>query len=105
MNVRVPFCAPMVPPETGASSIARPAASAAAVTARALSTSMVEQSISSGLRVLHRFDQAALVQPDLAHMLAGGQHGDDDIGALAPPRRRWRRSCRRPRPALAAPPG
>ena len=52
MKVSVPFCAPAVPPETGASSIASPAVSAAAVTVRALSTSMVEQSISSGLRVL-----------------------------------------------------
>ena len=46
---------------------------------RALSTSMVEQSISSGFAPpLRRLDQAALVQPDLAHMLAGGQHGDDE---------------------------
>ena len=52
MKVSVPFWAPMVPPETGASSMARPAASAAAVTTRALSTSMVEQSISSGLAFL-----------------------------------------------------
>ena len=70
MKVRVPDCAPVVPPDTGASSIRRPAASAAAVTTRALSTSIVEQSISSGAGVLDHVDQAALVQPDLAHMLA-----------------------------------
>ena len=42
MKVSVPASAPMVPPETGASSIGRPASAA---TARAVSTSMVEQSI------------------------------------------------------------
>ena len=49
MKVSVPACAPPVPPDTGASSIARPFFSAAAATARALSTSMVEESISSVL--------------------------------------------------------
>ncbi len=53
---------------------------------------------------LHRLDQAALVQPDVPHMLAGGQHGDDEIGALSRPRRRWWRSCRRRRPAPATQP-
>ena len=47
MNVSVPACAPATPPDTGASSIARPLPCAAAATSRALSTSMVEQSISN----------------------------------------------------------
>ena len=34
------------------------------------------------LGVPHRRDQPALVQPDLAHILARRQHGDDDIGAF-----------------------
>ncbi len=29
-----------------------------------------------------RLDEAALVEPHLAHVFTGGQHGDDDLGAL-----------------------
>jgi hypothetical protein len=47
MNVSVAAVAPPTPPETGASSISKPFFSASAATARAVSTSMVEQSISS----------------------------------------------------------
>ena len=47
MKVSVPATAPPVPPETGASSASRPLAPASACTTRALSTSMVEESISS----------------------------------------------------------
>ena len=49
MKVSVPAAAPTVPPDTGASSISNPAARAASSTVRALATSIVEQSISSGL--------------------------------------------------------
>ncbi len=45
MKARVPASAPTVPPETGASAMRKPAAAASAATARADSTSMVEQSI------------------------------------------------------------
>jgi hypothetical protein len=44
--VSVPAVAPPTPPDTGASSIISPRASAAAATTRALSTSMVDESIS-----------------------------------------------------------
>ena len=91
MKVSVAAVAPPTPPDTGASSISKPATRAASVTVRALSTSIVEQSISSGARTLHRLDQAALVQPHLAHVLTGRQHGDDDVGAA----RRLRRAARR----------
>ena len=47
MKVSVAAAAPPTPPDTGASSINRPFFSAALATARAVSTSMVEQSISS----------------------------------------------------------
>ena len=47
MKVRVPASAPPVPPETGASSIASPLASASNATSRAVSGSMVEQSMRS----------------------------------------------------------
>ena len=47
IKVRLAACAPAMPPDTGASSMARPLASAAAETARAVSTSMVEESTSS----------------------------------------------------------
>ncbi len=47
MKVSVAAVAPPTPPDTGASSIMRPFCSAAAATARAVSTSMVEQSINS----------------------------------------------------------
>ena len=47
MKVSVPAVAPPTPPDTGASTISKPAFLAAAATWRALSTSMVEQSISS----------------------------------------------------------
>ena len=47
MKVSVAASAPATPPETGASSISWPAAAAAPWTARALATSMVEQSIRS----------------------------------------------------------
>mmetsp|Transcript_18094 Transcript_18094/g.27957 ORF Transcript_18094/g.27957 Transcript_18094/m.27957 type:complete len:283 (+) Transcript_18094:5356-6204(+) len=46
MKVNVPPAAPPIPPETGASTLKSPAASASCATARALSTSTVEQSIS-----------------------------------------------------------
>ena len=47
MKVSVPAVAPPTPPETGASTISSPALAASSPTWRALSTSMVEQSISS----------------------------------------------------------
>jgi hypothetical protein len=47
MKVSVPALAPPTPPETGASIIDRPRAAASLATARAVSTSMVEESISS----------------------------------------------------------
>jgi hypothetical protein len=47
LGVSVPASAPATPPETGASSIGWPCSAAAAWTARAVSTSMVEQSIST----------------------------------------------------------
>ena len=47
MKVSVPAVAPPTPPDTGASSIISPLASAALATSRAVATSMVEQSISS----------------------------------------------------------
>ena len=47
MKASVPASAAMVPPETGASAARRPAAAAWPATARAVSTSMVEQSITS----------------------------------------------------------
>ena len=46
MKVSVAATAPATPPDTGASTIARPRSAAAWHTARAVSTSMVEQSIS-----------------------------------------------------------
>ena len=87
MKVSVAAVAPPTPPDTGASSISNPATRAASVTVRALSTSIVEQSISSGAAALHRLDQSTLVQPHLAHVLARGQHGDHHVGAA-------RRLCR-----------
>ena len=48
MKVSVAAVAPPTPPDTGASSISKPATRAASVTVRALSTSIVEQSISNG---------------------------------------------------------
>ena len=47
MKVSVAASAPVTPPDTGASSMAKPRSAAAACTARALSTSMVELSIST----------------------------------------------------------
>ena len=47
MKVSVPAAAPPVPPDTGASSDIIPAAAAAVCACRALSTSMVEQSMNS----------------------------------------------------------
>ena len=47
MKVSVPPSAAAIPPETGASTATRPFSRAASATARAVSTSMVEQSISS----------------------------------------------------------
>ena len=46
MKVSVPAVAPPTPPDTGASTMSNPACFASAATWRALSTSMVEQSIS-----------------------------------------------------------
>ena len=47
MKVRLPASAPTTPPDMGLSSIAWPRASAASDTARAVATSMVEQSMNS----------------------------------------------------------
>ena len=47
MKVSVPAAAPVVPPETGASSIARPRPAAASASSRLVGTSMVELSMSS----------------------------------------------------------
>ena len=47
MKVSVPPCAPPTPPETGASIISIPRLSASAPTARAVATSMVEESMNS----------------------------------------------------------
>ena len=47
MKVSVPASAPATPPETGASSMAKPRAAAEAAIVREVSTSIVEQSTSS----------------------------------------------------------
>lgn len=47
MKARVPASAAMIPPDTGASANRKPASAACLATTRALSTSMVEQSINS----------------------------------------------------------
>ena len=94
MKVSVPACAPPTPPDTGASSMARPFGSAAAATARAVSTSMVEQSISS-VPGAGGGDHAVGAEIDLAHLLAGGQHGDHDFGAGRRGLRRRSAACRR----------
>ena len=47
MKVSVPAVAPPTPPETGASSVSAPAAAPASCAFFALSTSMVEQSMTS----------------------------------------------------------
>ena len=78
MKVRVAPLAPPVPPETGASTEATPCFAASAWACLALSTSMVEQSMISAPLRHGRND----VGPDRQHMLAGRQHGDDDLGAL-----------------------
>ena len=49
MKASVPASAAAVPPETGASANRKPAALASAATARALSTSIVDESISSAV--------------------------------------------------------
>ena len=80
MKVSVAAVAPPTPPDTGASSIMRPFFSAAPATARAVSTSMVEQSISSVPSLAFSID-AGGAEIDLAHFLARRQHGDDHVGA------------------------
>jgi hypothetical protein len=59
MKVSVPAAAPPTPPETGASTGRRPAASASAATARALSTSTVEQSTKAAPGVMAGMISAA----------------------------------------------
>ena len=81
MNVSVPASAPATPPETGASTIASSFTCAAAATARAVSTSMVEASISSAPAAPMPARRPPEI--DLAHVFAGRQHGDDDLGAHA----------------------
>ena len=81
MKVSVPACAPPVPPETGASSISWPAAAAAALTSRAVATSMVEQSMSR-LPGACGGDQPLGAKIGVADMLARGQHGDDGFHVL-----------------------
>ena len=70
---------------------------AAAATARAVSTSMVDESISSVLAPTVAEDTAR-TEIDLADMLTGWQHGDDDLGA-GDRRRCARPACRRRPPA------
>ena len=52
MKVNVAASAPITPPETGASSISKSTFSASLDTFRAVSTSIVEQSINSGLELV-----------------------------------------------------
>ncbi len=79
MKARVPASAAVVPPETGASAKRKPAALACSATARALSTSMVEQSISNAVfGALGRISLGV----DLADVQARRQHGDDHVGVL-----------------------
>ena len=60
---------------------ARPSPAAIVCALRALSTSMVEESIHSAPGL------AGKARPDAEHMLAGRQHGHDDVGRLRPPPR------------------
>ena len=76
MKVSVPPVAPPTPPETGASSVSMPAAAPASCAFLALSTSMVELSMSSA-----PFGAAGRRSPQAASTCAPGrQHGDDDLG-------------------------
>ena len=94
MKVSVAFSAPATPPETGASSTSRPRSPAASFTARAVSTSIVEQSISSAPGC-GMGDHAGRAEIDLAHVPALRQHGDHHLRA--------RRSRRRLEVAAVAP--
>ncbi len=78
MKVSVAPLAPPTPPDTGASIDGSFRAAASACALRALSTSMVEQSISS---VPSRAAGTSSAHTDM-HMLARRQHGDDDVGGL-----------------------
>eukprot|EP01022_Parablepharisma_sp_SALTPOND_P009847 TRINITY_DN14066_c0_g1_i1.p1 TRINITY_DN14066_c0_g1~~TRINITY_DN14066_c0_g1_i1.p1 ORF type:complete len:1308 (-),score=476.92 TRINITY_DN14066_c0_g1_i1:655-4578(-) len=71
MKVRVPAVAPLVPPETGASSISKPPALAAAATLRAASGAMVEQSISRVPGLAEASTPASPRQSDSTCRLAG----------------------------------
>ena len=91
MKVSVAAAAPPTPPDTGASSISNPG-DAGRLGHRARAFDIDRGAVDQQRRgALHRLDQAALVQPHLAHVLAGGQHGDHHVGAT----RRLRRAARR----------
>ena len=75
MKVSVAAFAPPMPPDTGASSAGHPRSWASACALRALSTSMVEQSMSERAR----FHRGKNVAPDREHVLSGRQHGDDRL--------------------------
>ena len=85
-----------MPPETGASTIVDSRRRRASpIVARAVATSIVEQSIR--MRAGSAPCRSRVVSIDVADVLAGGEHGDDGLGVLAPPRRPRRRGVQ-PRP-------
>ncbi len=98
MKVSVAPLAPPVPPDTGASTESDAVLGGQRM--RLLGAFDVDGRAIDDQRALgHRRDHFV---PDRQHMLARGQHGDDDVGALdgsRPSSRRWRR--RRPWPDRA----
>ena len=78
INVKVPAVAPPTPPETGASTMAKPFCAAASLTSRAVATSIVELSMSKLPSGKHL--QCRLSQVNLLDMATRRKHGDYNLG-------------------------
>ena len=78
MNARVAADAPLMPPETGASTNRKPRLADSSWQKREVSTSTVELSASS-VSVLAVAQMPSGASKTLAHVLALGQHGEYDI--------------------------
>ena len=82
MKVSVPACAPATPPDTGASSMAKPLL-LRGLRHRARGLDVDGRAIDQQRAARRARQHAVRAEIDRAHLLARRQHGDDDLGVLA----------------------
>ena len=86
------LCAPVTPPDTGASTMSSPLLLRRRGD-RARGVDVDGRAVDQQRAARRRGQHTAGAEIDVAHMLAGRQHGDDDVGAAARLGYRWRRGA------------